>query len=141
MLHFNVMFVVPARSEQAQDSNELTVQEGELTLKLLNLFLDALTKFPALEAVLVPFFHELVSRTLARLRNATAKEGYLDLLLSLFRAISVQSATAPDSENLACLISAMTTRGSVPLDGVWVSRVKYSGIQQPARTEVILTII
>ncbi len=66
------------------------MQEGELTLKLLNLFLDALTKFPALEGVLVPFFHELVSKTLARLRNATAKEGFLDLLLSLFRAISVQ---------------------------------------------------
>ncbi|BDA47386.1 probable transcription-associated protein 1 [Coccomyxa sp. Obi] len=64
-------------------------KEGELTLKLLNLFLDALTKFPALEGVLVPFFHELVSKTLARLRNATAKEGYLDLLLSLFRAISM----------------------------------------------------
>ena len=61
-----------------------------MTLKLLNLFLDALTKFPALEAVLAPFFHELVSKTLARLHNSTAKEGYLDLLLALFRAISVR---------------------------------------------------
>ncbi|EIE23491.1 hypothetical protein COCSUDRAFT_65942 [Coccomyxa subellipsoidea C-169] len=64
-------------------------QEGELTLKLLNLFLDALTKFPGLEGVLAPFFHELVSKTLARLHNSTAKEGYLDLLLALFRAISM----------------------------------------------------
>ncbi len=67
------------------------MQEGELTLKLLNLFLDALTKFPGLEGVLAPFFHELVSKTLARLHNSTAKEGYLDLLLALFRAISVRT--------------------------------------------------
>lgn len=77
------------RTSNVFNSNLCLVQEGELTLKLLNLFLDALTKFPALEGVLVPFFHELVSKTLVRLLNATAKEGYLDLLLSLFRAISV----------------------------------------------------
>ena len=41
--------------------------------------------------MLAPFFHELVSKTLARLHNSTAKEGYLDLLLALFRAISVCS--------------------------------------------------
>lgn len=71
-------------------SNPVRAQHGELTLKLLNLFLDALTKFPGMEGVLVPLFHGLVSRVLAQLRAAAAKEGYLDLLLALFRAISVR---------------------------------------------------
>lgn len=74
-----------------------TAQEGELTLKLLNLFLDALTKFPALEGVLVPLFHELITKTLAQLHSATAKEGYLDLLLALFRAISVRPTIPADT--------------------------------------------
>jgi hypothetical protein len=64
-------------------------QEGELTLKLLNLFLDAMTKFPAMEQVLVPVFHELVNKALQHLHDSTLKEGYLDLLLATFRAISV----------------------------------------------------
>lgn len=64
-------------------------QEGELTLKLLNLFLDAMTKFNNMEQVLVQFFYDLVNKTLQQLHTSTIKEGYLDLLLATFRAISV----------------------------------------------------
>ena len=44
-----------------------------------------------METVLAPRFHELVTCALGQLRAATSKEGYLDLLLALFRAISVSS--------------------------------------------------
>ena len=48
-----------------------------------------------MESVLVPLFAELVQRALRQLRAATVKEGYLDLLLALFRAIHVRALLLP----------------------------------------------
>ena len=42
----------------------------------------------------MPLFAELVQKTLRQLRAATVKEGYLDLLLALFRAIHVRPLSA-----------------------------------------------
>ena len=67
----------------------VVLKEGELTLKLLNLFFDSVTKFQNMDSVLQPIFYELVSKTVHQLHVSKDKEGYLDLLLNLFRTIQV----------------------------------------------------
>ena len=67
------------------------LQEGELTLKLLTMFFDSVTKFQNMDAVLQPIFYELVSKTVQQLHVSKDKEGYLDLLLTLFRTVQVRA--------------------------------------------------
>lgn len=81
---------------QMSSAEELTphffiLQEGELTLKLLTMFFDSVTKFQNMEAVLQPIFYELVSKTVQQLHVSKDKEGYLDLLLTLFRTVQVRA--------------------------------------------------
>ena len=70
-------------------TQRVVLKEGELTLKLLNLFFDSVTKFQNMDTVLQPIFYELVSKTMHQLHVSKDKEGYLDLLLNLFRTIQV----------------------------------------------------
>ena len=65
------------------------LQEGELTLKLLNLFFDSVTKFQNMDTVLQPVFYELIAKTVQQLHVSRDKEGFLDVLLNLFRTIQV----------------------------------------------------
>lgn len=48
-------------------------QEGKLTLKLLTLFFDALSKLPIMESVLQPLFLELVQSTLKQLQESKVR--------------------------------------------------------------------
>ena len=75
--------------EQCLSDTDAVLKEGELTLKLLNLFFDSVTKFQNMDTVLQPIFYELVSKTVHQLHVSRDKEGYLDLLLNLFRTIQV----------------------------------------------------
>ena len=75
--------------EQRLSDTDAVLKEGELTLKLLNLFFDSVTKFQNMDTVLQPIFYELVSKTVHQLHVSKDKEGYLDLLLNLFRTIQV----------------------------------------------------
>ena len=67
------------------------LQEGELTLKLLNLFFDSVTKFQNMDTVLQPVFYELIAKTVQQLHISRDKEGFLDLLLNLFRTIQASN--------------------------------------------------
>ena len=67
------------------------MQDGELTLKLLNLFFDSVTKFQNMDTVLQPVFYELIAKTVQQLHISRDKEGFLDLLLNLFRTIQVSN--------------------------------------------------
>ncbi len=62
-----------------------------MTLKLLNLFFDSVTKFQNMDTVLQPVFYELIAKTVQQLHISRDKEGFLDLLLNLFRTIQVSS--------------------------------------------------
>lgn len=62
-----------------------------MTLKLLNLFFDSVTKFQNMDTVLQPVFYELIAKTVQQLHISKDKEGFLDLLLNLFRTIQVSS--------------------------------------------------
>ncbi len=78
-------------NEGGDSPHSCTLQEGELTLKLVTMFFDSVTKFQNMDAVLQPIFYELVSKTLQQLHVSKDKEGYLDLLLNLFRTIQVRA--------------------------------------------------
>lgn len=55
------------------------------------MFFDSVTKFQNMDAVLQPIFYELVSKTVQQLHVSKDKEGYLDLLLTLFRTVQVRA--------------------------------------------------
>ncbi|KAK9813301.1 hypothetical protein WJX72_012102 [[Myrmecia] bisecta] len=64
-------------------------KEGTLLLKLFSLVFDAATKFPAMESVLLPLFPQIMENGLRLMTEAKDPSGYLKLLQTLFRALSV----------------------------------------------------
>ena len=91
ILSMNFQVRLQMSSEEELTPHFFVLQEGELTLKLLTMFFDSVTKFQNMDAVLQPIFYELVSKTVQQLHVSKDKEGYLDLLLTLFRTIQVRA--------------------------------------------------
>ena len=92
---------------------DAVLKEGELTLKLLNLFFDSVTKFQNMDTVLQPIFYELVSKTVHQLHVSKDKEGYLDLLLNLFRTIQVVLSYQCDAlEEALCVTASISCLSS-----------------------------
>lgn len=54
-----------------------------------------MTKFQNMDTVLQPVFYELIAKTVQQLHISRDKEGFLDLLLNLFRTIQVSRVHTP----------------------------------------------
>ena len=82
-----------------------------------------MTKFQNMDTVLQPVFYELISKTVQQLHISRDKEGFLDLLLNLFRTIQVRklasaiwvvSALQPDSPDLVHASESVHERQDLP---------------------------
>eukprot|EP00884_Botryococcus_braunii_P021985 jgi/Botrbrau1/8470/Bobra.0237s0087.1 len=88
--------------------------EGKLTLKLLTLFFDALGKMPIMEKVLEPVFIKLVQASLKHVVEAKEKQGYLEMMVALFRTLNAPYSPTPAKfDRLYILFGSGTTNPSM----------------------------